>query len=371
MKYNTDSRIVLTLDAGGTNFVFNAVKANKEILSPYVLSAESPSIITILETIKEGFEHIIQLSQERPSAISFSFPGPAEYELGIIGDLANLPAFRGGIALGPFLEKHFGLPVFINNDGDLFAYGEAIAGMLPRINNLLESAGSPKRYANLAGVTFGTGYGAGMVYRGQLIHGDNAAPAEINRMCNKLYPGHSAEDSVSIRGIKRVYAREAGILEADCPEPREIYGIANGEIKGNKVAANRAFEELAIVAGNTIADLITLTDGLVVIGGGLAGASPLYLQRLVEECRISYTSFSGKPLSRLEIEVFNLENQYELEQFIRGDARKITIPGTTETIEYDPMKRVGIGISQLGTSTAVSIGAYAYALDKLDKKMTG
>jgi len=30
------------------------------------------------------------------------------------------------------------------------------------------------------------------------------------------------------------------------------------------------------------------------------------------------------------------------------------------------MKRVGIGVTKLGTSNAVSVGAYAFALNKLD-----
>ncbi len=62
----------------------------------------------------------------------------------------NLPAYRD-VALGPMLEDQFGLPTFINNDGDLFAYGEATAGFLPYVNGLLEKAGSPKRYRNLLG----------------------------------------------------------------------------------------------------------------------------------------------------------------------------------------------------------------------------
>ena len=40
-----------------------------------------------------------------PVAISFAFPGPADYPAGIIGDLANLPAFRGGVALGPMSKR--------------------------------------------------------------------------------------------------------------------------------------------------------------------------------------------------------------------------------------------------------------------------
>jgi hypothetical protein len=48
------------------------------------------------------------------------------------------------------LEEKFGIPVFINNDGDLFVYGEAIGGLLPHVNGLLEKAGSPKRYQLLS-----------------------------------------------------------------------------------------------------------------------------------------------------------------------------------------------------------------------------
>ena len=70
-----------------------------------------------------------------PVAISFAFPGPADYRNGVIGgNLPNFPSFRNGVALGPFLQHHYGIPVFIENDGNLFAYGEALSGALPMIN---------------------------------------------------------------------------------------------------------------------------------------------------------------------------------------------------------------------------------------------
>ena len=68
----------------------------------------------------------------------------------------------------------FGIPVFINNDGDLFAYGEALGGALPEVNARPEKAGSAKRYKNLLGYTFGTGFGVGMVVNGELNRGDNS-----------------------------------------------------------------------------------------------------------------------------------------------------------------------------------------------------
>jgi glucokinase len=47
---------------------------------------------------------------------------------------------------------------------------------------------------------------------------------------------------------------------------------------------------------------------------------------------------------------------------------EIPVPFSSKKVQYDPIKKTGVGISRLGTSKAVSIGAYAYALQKLDSK---
>lgn len=361
----TDQRIVMTLDAGGTNLVFNAVQGEQEILQPFILPSRHETLEKMLSAIVDGFTEIKKQLKDKPVAISFAFPGPAEYEQGIIGDLENLPVFRGGVALGPVLEEQFGVPVFINNDGDLFAYGEALAGLLPEINALLEKRGSPKRYRNLFGATFGTGFGGGIVSKGELFMGDNSAQAEVNRMRNRLYPNYSVEESTSIRGVKRVYARESG--DHSDISPKDIYEIGMGLKPGNKAAALRAYEELAIVAGDTFANAITLVDGLVVMGGGLSRAYPLFLSRLVEEMNASFETVKGSALPRMEIKAFNLEDPRDLENFLTGDIREIPVPFSARTMKYDPLKRIGVGFRRLGTSRAVSIGAYAFALNKLKK----
>ena len=76
---------------------------------------------------------VISRLPEQPAAISFAFPGPADYPRGIIGGyLPNFPSFRDGVALKDFLEERFGIPTFINNDGDLYAYGEALGVHCPK-----------------------------------------------------------------------------------------------------------------------------------------------------------------------------------------------------------------------------------------------
>jgi len=366
MGYNSDGRIVMTLDAGGTNFVFSAVRAEKEIVEPIILSAKGETLDEILKTIIEGFRQVESKIEAKPVAISFAFPGPADYENGIIGDLQNLPLFRGGVALGPMLSEKFHIPVFINNDGDLFAFGEAISGFLPEINAKLKESGNPRQYRNLLGVTFGTGFGGGIVTRDGLLFGDNSSGGEINRMRNRTFRNFDAEESVSIRGLKREFANYSGINTGSCPEPREIFEIGIGRKKGDKEAAIKTFEAFAVDAADALANAVTLIDGLIVIGGGLSGASTLFLPKLVEEMNHPYTTLSGNLIERLEVRAFNLEDPADFEKFLKPVSRKIRIPFSDHNLSFDPNKKIGVGISRLGTSRAVSIGAYAFALHKLD-----
>lgn len=367
MNLKDDKRIVMTLDAGGTNFVFSAIRGGEEIIEPINMPAKAGILIEILERILEGFKDVKAKLPEAPAAISFAFPGPAEYEMGIIGDLVNLPLFRGGVALGPMLGEKFNIPVYINNDGDLFTYGEAISGLLPDINTMLEESGSPKRYKNLFGGTFGTGFGGGIVSNGELFIGDNSAQGEINRMRSKVHPFYSVEETVSIRGIVKTYAREARIDEVMAPTPQSIFEIGMGKVKGNQQAAKKTYKKFAIAAGDVLANAITLIDGIIVLGGGLSGAHPLFLQQLVSEMNHRFDTPGGGNLSRLVVKVFNLENEKDLKRFLSGNKLEIQVPFSDKKLAYDPLKRIGVGISRLGTSRATSIGAYAYALKMLDK----
>ena len=46
----------------------------------------------------------------------------------------------------------------------------------------------------------------------------------------------------------------------------------------------------------------------------------------------------------------------------------IAVPFTDQTVIYDPVKKLGVGVSKLGTSRAVALGAYSFALQKLNNK---
>ena len=105
--YRNDQRTVITLDAGGTNFVFGAIRANEFIVDPITLPANADNLDRCMGTMVDGFERIIAQLDHKPVAISFAFPGPADYANGIVGGfyLPNFPSCRDGVALGPFLDN--------------------------------------------------------------------------------------------------------------------------------------------------------------------------------------------------------------------------------------------------------------------------
>ena len=365
--YRNDQRTVITLDAGGTNFVFGAIRANKFIVDPITLPSNADDLDKCMATLVDGFEQVMAKLDHKPVAISFAFPGPADYANGIVGGfyLPNFPSFRDGVALGPFLEEKFGIPVYINNDADLYAYGEALAGALPQINERLEALGSVKRCQTLLGYTFGTGFGVGMIVNGELNRGDNSC-VETFCLKHKKYDDVIVEDGVAVRAVKRVYAEQSG--DADHKfEPKDIYDIAEGKVPGDAEAAKKAFAEMGEVAGDAMATAVTLVDGLIVIGGGITAARKYIMPALLDELRGKMKTLNGDVLDRVQMKVYDLDNEAEFAEFARGDQRELKVYGSDKTVTYDPQKRIGVAISKMGASKAISVGAYTFALDQLDR----
>ncbi len=366
-NFQTDSRIVLTLDAGGTNMVFGAMQGGNFIIDPITLPSNANNLDLCLDTMVIGFSSVINKLKEKPIAISFAFPGPADYPNGIIGGyLPNFPSFRDGVALGPFLADRFGVPVFINNDGDLFAYGEALGGMLPETNARLEAAGSQKRYHNLIGYTFGTGFGIGTFINGQLNRGDNSC-VETFCLPHSKINGVIVEEGVAVRAVKRVYGELSENPDHGL-EPKDICEIADGTREGNREAAIRAFNEMGEVAGEAMATAATLIDGLIVIGGGITAARKYIMPGLFKSLRSKLHTLSGEEVNRVQMKVYDLDNDEEFADFARGDSRLIKVYGSDREVTYDPQKRIGVAISKMGASKAISVGAYTFALDQLDRK---
>lgn len=366
--YENDSRTVLTLDAGGTNFVFSAIRGGREVVDSVRMDAVTDDVQRCLDVLVEGFRCVHARLDSPAVAVSFAFPGPADYENGVIGDLPNFPCFRGGVAMGPYLEEIFGLPVYINNDGNLFAYGEALFGFLPEVNAALKMAGSTKRYRNLLGITLGTGFGGGVVLDGTLLRGDNGCGGDMWLMRNVRYPELIAEESVSIRAVKRIYHENAPKDGREL-SPKNIFDIAEGKLNGDPEAAKASFSELGAVAAEAVIHALDIIDGLVVIGGGLSGAAKYIVPAMVANMSRTRSTFSGDEIPCLQMDVFDLTDPVGMETFLRDDSTMVPVPGMPQTVRYNSGKKTGVGISHIGTGRAVALGAYAFALSEIDKHL--
>jgi glucokinase len=79
----------------------------------------------------------------------------------------------------------------------------------------------------------------------------------------------------------------------------------------------------------------------------------------------TYAAPNGERFRRLIPWAFNLEEPAQLELFLSGETKELSVPRSSRKVKFDGLQRVGVGISRLGTSEATAIGAYAFALSRL------
>ena len=108
-------------------------------------------------------------------------------------------------------------------------------------------------------------------------------------------------------------------------------------------------------------------EGLIVIGGGITAARKYILPSLLAEMRGSLHTFSGETLPRVQMKVYDLDDATQFAAFAQGDSRRIKVYGSDREIVYDPQKRIGVMTSHIGASRAISLGAYAFALNSIDR----
>jgi hypothetical protein len=115
-----------------------------------------------------------------------------------------------------------------------------------------------------------------------------------------------------------------------------------------------------------MATAASLVDGLIVIGGGITAARKYIMPSLLEALRSNLKGLDGSTVARVQPTIFDLDDPEQFAQFAKGDSRKLRVYGTDKEVIYDPMKRLGVAITKIGASQAISAGAYAFALSQLD-----
>ena len=156
------------IDLGGTNIVAGVVNDAYEIVATAKCKTRLPRpseeiVMDIARMAKEAVEKA-GLTMDDIAQVGVGSPGTCNVETGIVEYANNLRFDK--VPLRDMLEGMLGKKVYIENDANAAALGEALAGAV-------------KGAQSCVCITLGTGVGGGIIIDGRIYGGFNFAGAEL------------------------------------------------------------------------------------------------------------------------------------------------------------------------------------------------
>ena len=207
------------VDIGGTNFVVGLVDDNFKLVDKVDCPANSQRpdaelVADIIMLCKKVMEKN-NLTEKDIKSIGIGIPGCHNPETGVVLYCANINFHNTPIA--DMIRKEIDIPVYLGNDADCAALGEAYAGATKEVNDSIM-------------ITIGTGIGGGIIINKKIYNGFNHMGGEL---------GHI----VIVSGGEKCGCGRNGCWEA--------YGSATALIRQTKAA----------IEANPESELAKLVDG--------------------------------------------------------------------------------------------------------------
>ena len=315
-----DGWVVVGLDNGGNKNNATVLDASGRFLVSELI--ESPSRVTegpeiALQALKRSFDDVLArsgVSRERVRAVGLDTPGPASAQ-GVISSRGSTnfahPGWRN-FDVRRALEERLGLPVVYNNDGNaaaLYAHYQLFGPLAPQ-------------RASVSAI-IGTGFGGGVIEKGQVIKGAAGFAGELGHVhiplhglleegqplpqCNCGFVG-DAESIASLTGIEKNllpfwlsrYPRHE-LAKAESLAKAAKLVRAYGE-EGDEMAL-AIFAQQAQAVGRLFTIAANFTDpDAYFIGGGVVEAAPHFREWFLGKVR-EHTALKDEQLraSRLEV----------------------------------------------------------------------
>lgn len=280
------------IDVGGTNTRAGIVTAQGAIDLRRRLSS------TLIQDRKDFIREIGSLIDELKKAASSQYgnfvgvglgiPGIFDFKEGVLFASPHFPEWKNWPAstrLGrgwPVLEElsqRIACPLVIDNDANNIAVGE---GWL----------GAGKGFKNFLMMTLGTGIGGGIVLDGKVLRGERGFAGEIGHI---VVESQGRPCACGGRGCLETYASATGLFASieEAPESLAktefLKKVSNeltvatmaGAAKEGDPFAIMLFKTMGYYLGVGLASLVNVLGvELVVIGGGIQGASDLFFPDL-------------------------------------------------------------------------------------------
>lgn len=197
----------------------------------------------------------------------------------VLSATPNLPGW-GGTPLAEHVREAFDLPVRVDNDANVAAWGEKQFGAGLGVDHLIC-------------ITIGTGIGGGVIVNGQLYHGAVGVAGEIGHLtvnldgppCNcgsfGCLEAYAAGPAIVARALEAVMeGTKTALIQMTDNRPEDITVplIAQAAAEGDPLAS-RVMQQTGYYIGVGLAGLVNvLNPERIVIGGGVAQAGDSLLQ---------------------------------------------------------------------------------------------
>lgn len=262
------------VDLGGTNIAVGVVSEDMKIIGRGKVKTKCPRpAAEIFDDIAVAVDMAIKdagITMEDVSSVGVGTPGSVNKENGYI-EFANNLDFNQ-VPAKKMLEERLGKTVYLDNDANCAALGEAIAGV-------------GKGVGNFVAVTLGTGVGSGIIVNGKIVGGVNYAGGEMGhtvimvngKQCNCGRKGCWEQYASATALIAQT--KEAMLKNIDS----KMWQITNGSI--DNVSGRTAFDAMRLgdAAAKEVCDnyiyyvsvgiiniINTFQPEFVCIGGGIS-----------------------------------------------------------------------------------------------------
>lgn len=240
----------------------------------------------VFQTTTEAAYKVLQqarITKKDIAGIGVAAPGPLNYKTGLIIDVPMMG--WKNFPLGKRLKEEFGVPVYVENDGNLGALAEANIGVAKGEKIVLYQ-------------TISTGCGGGIAIDGKIFHGRNGFAGEFGHVsvnfagpqcgcggngCFELYASGSAMNSRMKRDIRNGIKSKA--FESIQYDPRKVNGaiLDDAACAGDSYAVYMLQQE-GYYIGIGLANLVNMFDpDVIVLAGGIVKANKHFWNTMVNE----------------------------------------------------------------------------------------
>jgi glucokinase len=259
---------LLGIEIGGTKLQLVAGDAGGRIIDRHRLQVDQArGGAGIREQIAQALPGLI--ASHQPAAIGVGFGGPVDHETGRIAKSHQIEGWSE-FELGEWLREQTGLPVRVDNDANVAALGEALAGAGRGLN--------PVFY-----VTLGSGVGGGLVVDGHIFHGAKPGESEIGHVrldksgvlveqrCSGWAVDRRIRDAIKHEPDSELARLVNSVLPAACRQSGGEARFLKPARDARGALAQRILDETAEDLAFGLSHVVQLMHpATIVIGGGLS-----------------------------------------------------------------------------------------------------